>query len=475
MIAGALGNLAASRIQRSTRNAKPGERCDEEYAEFAACLGAVAIRQPGSGCSISFRASENEQQYPVRRRGEESSVGARKSNAPCLSGTMVRGLALEAGFAEAGVAALPYAAEERDAERFRAWVGAGHAGTMHYLKRKAEDGRLTRERVGVSFAWARSAVVCFASYGSEQPLSTDPAPEGSAWIGRYAWSSRVLPGKVDAKGERRPSDYHKVLLKRLRVVEARLHAQFGEFESRAYVDTGPVVERALAAAAGAGWIGKNTCVIHPRLGSFGFLAVLLTELEVGEGAREQDSEPAREQDSGSARTVLVADRCGSCTRCIEACPTKALTAPYQMDARRCISYLTIEHKGPIAEELAPGMGRQVLGCDICQDVCPWNGKALRAGPIAVDAELEPRRELINPALDWLGSLDEQGFEREFNGSPVRRAGFNGLRRNAAIAMGNSGLAQFAPKLEEWMDAADEGLRAAARWALGRLRSCGPPA
>ena len=239
-----------------------------------------------------------------------------------------------------------------------------------------------------------------------------------------------------ADGARRPSDYHKVLLKRLRAVEARLHEQFGEFESRAYVDTGPVVERALAAAAGIGWTGKNTCLIHQQLGSFGFLAVLLTSLEVSESASQRVSESA-------GAGLEVPDRCGTCTRCLEACPTGALVAPYQMDARRCISYLTIEHKGPIAEELAEGMGRQVFGCDICQDVCPWNGKSLRNGPIIADAELEPRAELVNPALEWLGSLDEKSFEREFNGSPVRRAGFLGLRRNVAIAMGNSGLARFA--------------------------------
>jgi epoxyqueuosine reductase len=136
-----------------------------------------------------------------------------------------------------------------------------------------------------------------------------------------------------------------------------------------------------------------------------------------------------------------------------------------MDATRCIAYLTIEHKGPIAEELMAGMGRQVFGCDICQDVCPWNGKALRSGPIGVDGELEPRAELVNPELDWLASLDEANFERVFNGSPVRRTGWKGLRRNVAIAMGNSGLARFVPQLREWAEAADEGLRSAARWAL----------
>jgi len=384
-----------------------------------------------------------------------------------LAREQVRAMALAAGFSEAGLAAIPYAAEERDAERFAAWVRAGRAGTMEYLKRTGEDGRLTRGSVRVPFPWARSALVCFASYLSpEAPLSTKTQNPRSGWIARYAWSSRVLPSRANANGERRPSDYHKVLLKQLRDVEARLHAEFGDFESRGYVDTGPVVERALAVAAGLGWTGKNTCLIHPRLGSFGFLAVLLTSLRVSEGAREQGSEGAGQKNSSS---TLVPDRCGTCRRCIEACPTNALDVPYQMDARRCISYLTIEHKGPVAEELMPGMGHQVFGCDICQDVCPWNGKAARNGPIVVDAELEPRPELVNPALDWLGSLDEKSFEREFNGSPVRRAGFQGLKRNVAIAMGNSGLASFIPQLEAWTSAADEGLRAGARWALGRLR------
>jgi epoxyqueuosine reductase len=371
----------------------------------------------------------------------------------------VRAFALAAGFTEASLVALPYAAEERDAERFAAWVRSGRAGTMQYLERTGEGGRLTRERVGVPFPWARSALVCFSSYLSPSaPLSTEAQDPQGGWIARYAWSSKLLPSKNDAKGERRPSDYHKVLLKRLRDVEARLHAELGEFESRAYVDTGPVLERALAVAAGLGWAGKNTCLIHPQHGSCGFLAVLLTSLEVC---------------PTSKTAVVVKDHCGTCRRCIEACPTHALDVPYQMDATRCIAYLTIEHKGPIAEELMAGIGRQVFGCDICQDVCPWNQKSLRKslrnGPIVVDPELEPRPELINPALDWLAALDERSFEREFNGSPVRRTGFWGLRRNVAIAMGNSGLGQFAAKLEEWAAASDEGLRVAARWALGKLR------
>jgi epoxyqueuosine reductase len=139
-----------------------------------------------------------------------------------------------------------------------------------------------------------------------------------------------------------------------------------------------------------------------------------------------------------------------------------------MDATRCIAYLTIEHKGPIAEEFAEGIGRQVFGCDICQDVCPWNQKSLRQAPIATDPEFEARPELVNPALEWLAAMDEEEFERQFNGSPVRRAGFHGLRRNVAIAMGNSGLQEFVPWLESCATAADDGLRTAARWALEKL-------
>jgi len=386
-----------------------------------------------------------------------------------LTRERARAFALAAGFDEAGLVALPYEAEMRDAERFREWIAEGRAGSMGYLERKAENGRMLREQTAVPFPWARSALVCFASYAAPSaPLSTKTPDPRSGWIARYAWSSRV-----NERGERRPSDYHKVLLKRIRAVEAKLHEELGEFEARSYVDTGPIVERALAVAAGLGWAAKNTCLIHPELGSFGFLAVLLTSLELSDSSPAL-AKPGRGNHevgelAGQGPALQVSDRCGSCTRCIEACPTNALDVPYQMDATRCIAYLTIEHKGPIAEELAAKMGRQVFGCDICQDVCPWNGKSRRTAPIAVDAELEPRPELVNPALDWLGSLDEQSFEREFNGSPVRRAGFMGLRRNVAIAMGNSGERRFAGQLETWAEAADDGLRAAARWALRKLR------
>jgi epoxyqueuosine reductase len=361
-----------------------------------------------------------------------------------LNHAQARALALVAGFTEAGLVALPHPDEARDAARFEQWIAAGNAGQMRYLERKGTDGQLLRARVANPFPWARSAIVCFANYDSAEPRSTDPAGQETGWIARYAFTSKLVQAR------RQPSDYHKVLKKRLDRLAEKLRSELGNFEARAYVDTGPVVERSLAVAAGLGWTGKNTCLIHPRLGSFGFLAVLLTDLPV----------------QGDESPMAVKDHCGTCRRCIEACPTNALDVPYRMDTTRCISYLTIEHKGSIAPELMQGMGRQVFGCDICQDVCPWNRKS----PISADPDLAPRTELVNPALDWLASLSEADWEQMFNGSPIRRAGFTGLQRNVAIAMGNSGLARFATQLEAWSAAADEALRSAAQWALEKLRA-----
>jgi epoxyqueuosine reductase len=197
-------------------------------------------------------------------------------------------------------------------------------------------------------------------------------------------------------------------------------------------------------------VGKNTCLLNQKLGSWLFLGVILTSLEV----------PAGEA------ALTAADRCGSCTRCIDACPTDALVAPRQMDASRCISYLTIEHRGSIPEELREGIGRQVFGCDICQDVCPWN-RRLRA-PVGRDPELEARRELVNPALGWLGGLDETEFGRQFFGSPVKRTKFEGFRRNVAIAMGNSGKREFLPLLHGWAQAAEKAVTEASEWAIARI-------
>jgi epoxyqueuosine reductase len=219
-----------------------------------------------------------------------------------------------------------------------------------------------------------------------------------------------------------------------------------ECETRCYVDTGPLLERDFAARAGVGWIGKNTCVINQQLGSWLLLGVIVTSLEVPD----------------DAVMAMAPDRCGSCTRCIDACPTDALVAAREMDASLCISYLTIEKKGAIAVELREAMGHQVFGCDICQDVCPWNRRA----PVAQG--VKPRAELIAPSLEWLASLDQAGFKREFAGSPLERTKRARLHRNVAIAMGNSGRSEFIPKLTEWADGEDAALAESALWALGRL-------
>lgn len=365
-----------------------------------------------------------------------------------VSTALVRRLAVDAGFSEAGLVALPHAHEALDGARFAAWIEAGYAGSMQYLERRNEQGELLRMAAQIPFPWARSAIVTMASYNSDAPHSLDEHADRAGWISRYAWSSRR-----DAQGQRRPSDYHKVLKKRIERLESNLRTALPEknFEARGFVDTGPVNERALARAAGLGWAGKNCCLIHPTLGSFVFLSVLFTSLEVA-------PEP---------RPTLVADHCGRCRRCIDGCPTGALLDARTMDATRCIAYLTIEHKGVLDEALLAGIGRQVLGCDICQDLCPWNRKAL----LTHDEELAPRTELCNPDLDALGSFTEIEFEKKFNGSPIRRAGYLGFLRNVAVAMGNSGLPRFRARLEAWSTSENEPLRAAARWALEQLALC----
>ena len=357
-------------------------------------------------------------------------------------------LAQEAGFSKAGIAPIPQPGEPELAEfetYFEQWIERGHAGDMEYLKRRDSDNRLLRSSLRIAVPWARSVIVCAANYNADAPRSTDPASAESAWIARYAWTGYRSDS---SSGPSRPSDYHDVLLARLKKLEQRLQLELGPFPSRCYVDTGPLVERVYALRAGIGWIGKNTCILDQQLGSWLFLGVILTGIEL----------PA-------VRTVtLPEDRCGSCTRCIDACPTGALIAPYQMDASQCIAYLTIEKRGPIPEPLRSQMGRQVFGCDICQDVCPWNRRA----PLSTDPELAVRPELVNPALAWLAELDAETFAGWFRQSPLQRTKLRGLLRNVAVAMGNSGLAGYVPKLQEWAAAEDPVLADAARWALARL-------
>jgi len=351
----------------------------------------------------------------------------------------ISAIAREVGFSSAGIAPVPAPAEEcgQEDNYFERWIERGHAGEMEYLKRRDEADRLLRSSLRIAIPWARSVIVCAANYNADAPRSIDPAAAETGWIARYAWTG--------AAGQ--PSDYHDVLLGRLKKMEERLQASLGPFQSRCYVDTGPLVERMYARYAGIGWTGKNTCTLNQQLGSWLFLGVIITAIELEPG------HPLK----------IADDRCGSCTRCIDACPTHALT-PYQMDASVCIAYLTIEKRGPIAEPLRSQMGRQVFGCDICQDVCPWNRRA----PVSEDPELGVRAELVNPALAWLAELDGESFRMFFRQSPLQRTKLNGLLRNVAIAMGNSGLARYLPKLQQWAAGPEPVLAEAAQWAIGRL-------
>jgi epoxyqueuosine reductase len=388
-----------------------------------------------------------------------------------LSDTIKR-LAREQGFDLAGIAPV---GDFTELAYFPQWIGAGHAGEMKYLEGRDEQGKLKRSSLRAVAPWARSVMVCAINYNTAQPYSTQVKDPERGWISRYAWSRE---------------DYHDSVLRRLRAVEARIvdvvregrqdaaptagkmpalqmrgpgeeaadgrmqpqsHQNLREpssaLQTRCYVDTGPLVERVYAKYAGVGWIGKNTCILNQKLGSWLFLGVILTSLEL-------------------TADIPALDRCGTCTRCLDACPTNAFDGPYQLDSNKCISYLTIEKRGAIPEDLREGMGRHVFGCDICQDVCPWNRKA----PITTAAEFQPREGLVNPALEWLAEMQAEEFRAVFRGSPVRRTKLAGLRRNAMIAMGNSGNAKFVPALERLREDSDSVLAESAEWALERLSS-----
>ncbi len=310
---------------------------------------------------------------------------------------------------------------------------------MKYLEARDDADNLKRASLKKTFPWARSVVVCAINYNTAQPYSVEHSDPGGGWISRYAWGHE---------------DYHDAVMRRLRAVESQLrHEIAADAITRCYVDTGPVAERVYAKYAGVGWIGKNTCLLNQSLGSWLFLGVILTSI-------------------GLEPDLPAADRCGSCTRCIDACPTDALIAPYQLDATRCISYLTIEKRGAIAEDLLPGMGRHLFGCDICQDVCPWNRKS----PVSNASEFQPREGLVDPDLAQMANITEEEFREKFRGSAIKRTKRSGLRRNAVIAMGNSGDANFIPLLQNLQNAnnddnnnEDETVAEVAKWAISRLQ------
>jgi epoxyqueuosine reductase len=289
---------------------------------------------------------------------------------------------------------------------------------------------------------ARSVVVVGANYFTAPlPPGVDDDPSRGI-VASYAWGS----------------DYHEVLLPRLNQLAVSVETIVGPGNGtaighRAYVDTGALLERELGARSGLGFVGKNTNLIHPRLGSWFFLGELLLTCELAGGG------PAVASAAGSGGT------CGGCTRCLEACPTGSFVEPYLLDARRCISYLTIELKGPIPRELRPAMGNRIFGCDICQEVCPWNRRFARPSP---EPAFQPRPGAIAPRLLELLALDDKGFRQRFRGSPIKRAKRRGLLRNVAVALGNWGSPRAIPALTQALHDWEPLIRGHAAWALGRI-------
>jgi epoxyqueuosine reductase len=383
--------------------------------------------------------------------------------------TWISERASQLGFAMAGVVR---AEKFPELARQEEWLARGYAGEMKYLS----DAR--RSDPQAALPGIQSAIVCALTYNTEQARTeqafaelNDASETGGprGWISRYAWGD----------------DYHDVLQKKLQMLLDGLREQHPQpFEARIYADTGPINERVLAKHAGLGWLGKNTLLLNERIGSFFFLGVILTTLDLP---------------STSMCDAPPADRCGTCRKCIDACPTDALVEPYVMDARKCISYLTIELRGAIPEQLRESMGQHIFGCDICQDVCPWN----RHAPVTEAKEFQPRsfahskpaaaREekhfslngkngaspetLFLPRLEWLASLGQSDFSEMFRGSPIKRTKWQGLIRNVCVALGNSNfngdLAAFkriSSVLTRLAASSDPAISESAQWAVSRIQA-----
>ena len=337
----------------------------------------------------------------------------------------LRAQSLEAGFAAMGVCApgdIPEAAE-----RLRAFLDAGMHGQMGWMA----DRAAWRADPRALWAEARSIVMLAESYAPEaDPLEVTRRPDRAA-ISVYA----------------RGRDYHDVVKKRLKRIGRWLldQPEASGAAIKVFVDTAPVMEKPLAQAAGLGWQGKHTNLLGRGIGNWIFLGAIFTTLELDRDAPERE-------------------RCGSCTRCLDACPTDAFPAPFRLDARRCISYLTIEHRGPVDEALRPGLGNRVYGCDDCLAVCPWNKFAVAAR----DQRLSAQPELDAPPLADLARLDDAAFRERFAGSPIKRTGRDRFVRNVAYAIGNSGDPALAEAVRPLCDDPDPAVADAARWALARL-------
>ena len=359
---------------------------------------------------------------------------------PAERSAIARDLAREAGFDEIGVAVLSPLAGTDDGKRYRDWIAAGRHGAMGYLSRDPER-RLDPERV---LPGARSILCVALNYWEPEgggrapepsPAAPDTAPSSGPGAGPRGRVARYARGR----------DYHKVFTAGLRRLETLLAERFPGVGTKRYVDTGPVLEKLWAERAGLGWRGKHTNLVSRRRGSWLLLGEVLTDLEL-------DPDPPE------------SDHCGTCTRCIAACPTGAITGPYRLDATLCISYLTIEHRGAIPAELRPLMGDHVFGCDDCLEVCPWN----RFAEASRVADFRPRPGSAAPLLAELTAMDEAAFLRRFAGSPVMRARREGLARNACVALGNVGGPGAVEALTRALGDPSELVREHAAWALERL-------
>ena len=350
-----------------------------------------------------------------------SSDSVRRSVSP----EEVKASAIAAGFDICGIA--PPAAFP-EFEFLQEWIARGYQAGMHYMARNADR----RADVRAIMPSATAVIMLGTVYNTNRPYSTANGDPAVASIARYAWGD----------------DYHVVIEDRMRGLVAALAATAGPFEHRAYVDTGPVQERVYAKYAGLGWIGKNTCLINRDLGSWLFLSAIICDLPL-------------------QHDVPGLDHCGRCTLCIDACPTGAITAPYQLDARRCLSYLTIENKTDIPVEYRGAVQAHAYGCDICQDVCPWNRKAA----VSSEDSWQPRAGLDAPRLLDLWTRSDNELRVLLKGSPMKRAGVRRLRRNLAVSIGNSGNASAAGELERVQEetCADPLVREHVVWAVEKLR------
>jgi len=327
------------------------------------------------------------------------------------------------GFELVGVSSV---ADPPHEDSFGDWLRQGFAGEMAYLSRTEQ----ARRHPGTWLPWARSVVSVAMNYYTPYPREAASSGSPRGWISRYAWGD----------------DYHTILESRLESLLTWIRGEVGvSVQGRAYVDTGPVLERGFSGRAGIGWIGKNTHLISPKRGSWFFLGEVFLSL---------DLPPDRS----------IRDRCGSCDLCLRACPTDAFVGPYRLDARRCISYLTIELKGSIPVEMRPLIGNHIFGCDICQEVCPYN---VTVTP-SEEAAFQPRDGLYTPELIPLLDLSEGAFRARFKGSPIRRPKRRGFLRNVAVALGNLGSVESVPALAKALSDSDPLVRGHAAWSLGRI-------